>query len=290
MVRWVNEGSPTEWTFGGGKNGESGRERDSNIIDVAVSVGEGKFPGVGQDTMLNYTTDDANTRFRNGQVAVVLEATRFEDYAPPAIAPLEADGGAVTEWFAMQGAPVVIGSAMTDDDRVADASLRWRGLRGLYSEPVKMSQLLNDLWVADLDFSALASELDTVDGKFYLELRMSASDPSGNSVESRMFTLELDSQGRHSILSRTFSVRGFLIGGGHASGRSECRPGRLLHRAACRSARRRDEGLRPGVLFAFGRGPVPRPHRHGAVYGRGQDVPHRGTRTGLRRRKRQVAD
>ena len=193
MVRWVNEGSPTEWTFGGGKNGESGRERDSNIIDVAVSVGEGKFPGVSQDTMLNYTTADANTRFRNGQVAVVLEATRFEDYAPPAIASLETDGGAVTEWFAMQGSPVVIGSVMTDDDRVADASLRWRCLRGLYSEPVKMSQLLHDLWVADLDFSALASELDTVDGKFYLELRMSASDPSGNSVESRVFTLELES-------------------------------------------------------------------------------------------------
>jgi len=47
--------------------------------------------------------------------------------------------------------------------------------------------------VADLDFEAVTSQMDPVDGKYYLELRMSASDPSGNSVESRLFTLELDS-------------------------------------------------------------------------------------------------
>ncbi|MBN1503599.1 MAG: hypothetical protein JW952_00880 [Candidatus Eisenbacteria bacterium] len=193
MVRWVNEGSPAEWQFGGGKNGESGRERDSNIIDVAVSAGLGKLPGVTQDTMLKYTTEAANARFNAGQVAVVLEATRFEDYAPPAIEPLPTDGGAVTKWFAMQGSPLVIGTAVTDDDEVTEASLRWRPLRGSYSSPVGMSRLLNDLWVADLDFASVTSETDPVDGQYYLELRMSAADRSGNSVESRLFTVELDS-------------------------------------------------------------------------------------------------
>ncbi len=192
MVRWVNEGSPTEWQFGGGRYGEAGRERDSNIIDVAVSPGDGKLPGKSQEEMLDYTTQAANDRFNDGQVAVVLEATKFEDYAPPAISPLPSDSKAVTEWFAMDSAPVVIGSTITDDDAVAQASLRWRPLRGAFSTPLAMTPLLKDLWVADIDFGEITSDVAEVDGKLYFELRMSASDPSGNSVESRLFTVELD--------------------------------------------------------------------------------------------------
>jgi hypothetical protein len=149
--------------------------------------------------MLDYRTADANARFNAGQVAVVLEAAKFEDLAPPAILPLRTDGKAVAEWFAMQGSPLVIGSVVTDDDEVSEATLRWRELRGAYSGPVGMSRLLNDLWVADLNFDTVAPQLDPVEGKYYLELRMSAADRSGNSVESRLFTLELDSVrlGRH---------------------------------------------------------------------------------------------
>jgi hypothetical protein len=191
-LRWVNEGSPSEWQFGGGLNGEGGRERDANIIDVAVSAGEGKTSGKSQEEMLDYTADDANARFRDGEMAVVLEATAFQDFAPPAISSLPSNGKAVTGWFAMENAPLVIGTDITDDDEVTEASLKWRPLRGTFSEPVGMSHLLRDLWVADLDFSDLSSAVPHVEGKLYFELQISARDPSDNASESRLFTVEVD--------------------------------------------------------------------------------------------------
>ncbi|UCF77791.1 MAG: gliding motility-associated C-terminal domain-containing protein, partial [Candidatus Eiseniibacteriota bacterium] len=191
-LRWVNEGSPTEWQFGGGLNGEGGRERDANIIDVAVSAGENKSPGRSQEDMLNYTTEEANSRFRKGEMAVILEATKFEDLAPPAISPLPSDGKAVTEWFAMENAPLVIGTDITDGDQVLEAFLKWRPLRGAFVEPVRMSRLLRDLWVADIDFSAVRSAVTSVEGKLYFELQLSARDPSNNTAESRLFTAEVD--------------------------------------------------------------------------------------------------
>ncbi|MFH0778829.1 MAG: glucodextranase DOMON-like domain-containing protein, partial [Candidatus Eisenbacteria bacterium] len=191
-VRWVNEGSSSEWQFGGGRNGESGRERDANIIDVAASAGLGKLPGVSQDTMLDYTTRAANDRFNAGLVAVAPEASRFEDYAPPAIRGLPTDGMAITQWFAMKNAPLVIGTTITDDDEVAEASLRWRPLRGTFSEPLRMSRLLEDLWATDIELSTLTSAVNPVEGKLYFEVQLSAKDRSGNSAESRIFTVEAD--------------------------------------------------------------------------------------------------
>jgi hypothetical protein len=194
MVRWVNEGSAGEWLFGGGLNGQSGREMDANIIDVAVSPGEGKLAGRTQEDMLNYTTDAARARFNAGQVAVVLEATQFEDYAPPAISALPTDGKAVTDWFAMDHAPLVIGTVITDDDEVTEASLQWRPLRGSFSTPLRMSRLLEDLWVADIDFSGLTSVVNPVEGKLYLELQITAKDRSGNTAQSRLFTIQVSTE------------------------------------------------------------------------------------------------
>jgi len=194
MVRWVNEGSATEWNFGGGLNGQSGRERDANIIDVAVSSGQGKLPGRSQEEMLDYTTDAAKARFNAGEVAVVLEATRFEDFAPPAISTLPTGGKAVTDWFAMENAPLAVGTAITDDDEVAEASLEWRPLRGSFSAPLKMSRLLADLWIADIDFSELTSVVSPIDGWLYFELKISAKDRSGNIAESRLFTAEVSAE------------------------------------------------------------------------------------------------
>ncbi|MCX5801617.1 MAG: gliding motility-associated C-terminal domain-containing protein [Candidatus Eisenbacteria bacterium] len=194
MVRWINEGSATEWNFGGGLSGESSRERDANIIDVATSSGEGKLAGKTQGEMLDYTTDAAKARFNAGQVAVVLEATRFEDYAPPAISAFPTNGTAVTRWFAMENAPLVIGTVVTDDDEVAEAFLKWRPLRGSFSSPIRMSHLLEDLWVADIDFSDVTSVVNSVEGKLYFELQVSATDRSGNTAESRLFTAEVSTE------------------------------------------------------------------------------------------------
>ena len=200
MVRWVNEGSASEWNFGGGLAGQSGKERDANIIDVAVSPGEGKLPGLTQEDMLDYTTDAAKARFNTGQVAVVLEATQFEDHAPPAISALPTYCTAVTKWFAMQNAPLVMGTTIIDNDKVAEASLEWRPLRGSFSTPVRMSRLLEDLWVADIDFSDVTSAIDPVEGKLYLELQVSAKDRSGNTSRSRLFTAQVDTERPSSYL------------------------------------------------------------------------------------------
>jgi hypothetical protein len=91
----------------------------------------------------------------------------------------------------MDHAPLVIGTVITDDDEVTEASLQWRPLRGSFLAPLSMSRLLENIWVADIDFSELTSVNNAVEGELYIELQITAKDRSGNTAQSRLFTVQV---------------------------------------------------------------------------------------------------
>ena len=161
-MRWVNQNTQ-EWQFGGGRDSESGRDRDANVIDVAVSPGANEEPGRTQAEMLDYTTAEATERFENDKTAVVLEASFAEDFSPPAIAPFPGDPDVPhVPWVALDGAPAVVWTTITDFSDVAEASLTWRAIGDSTRHTVPMVNLIGDVWAADVSREDIAAVTNVV--------------------------------------------------------------------------------------------------------------------------------
>ncbi len=150
-IRWVN-GTTSEWQIGGGRDGEGGRDRDANVMDVATSAGEGHEPGRPQEEMLDYTTADAAQRFNDNKVACVLEASFAVDTSPPVIHGFPGDPDLeFIPWEALDGAPAVLWTTMTDVTGVRAATLHWRPVwlpAGSYT--ADMVNLIGNIWAADI--------------------------------------------------------------------------------------------------------------------------------------------
>ncbi|MBD3367306.1 MAG: hypothetical protein GF405_03890 [Candidatus Eisenbacteria bacterium] len=150
-IRWVNANT-SEWQIGGGRDSEANRDRDPNIMDLVVSPGEGHEPGRTQEEMLDYTTDAAEERFENNQVACVVEASFAVDTSPPIISPFPADPelGHIP-WLALDGAPAVISTEITDVTGIDAARLHWYPVgQTALRESIDMVNLASDVWAADI--------------------------------------------------------------------------------------------------------------------------------------------
>ncbi len=162
-IRWVN-GITSEWQIGGGLDGEGGRDRDPNIIDVATSPGEGHQDGRTQEEMLDYTTTEAEARFDNNQIACVLEASFAVDTAPPVIHDFASDPELQhIPWVALDGAPAVMWTTITDVTGIKTARLRWQpvGLPAL-RDSVDMVNLTGDIWAADIPREDITANTNVV--------------------------------------------------------------------------------------------------------------------------------
>ncbi len=180
-VRWVNANT-SEWQIGGGRDGEGGRERDPNIMDVAMSPGAGHEPGRTQQEMLDFTTPEAEERFDNNQVACVLEASFAVDTSPPVIR------GFAVFW-----------TDITDVSGVGRARLHWYPV-GLPAErdSVDMVNLAGDIWAADIPREDVVAgtnvvSLNKVGDARVLEGWVSARDasPNANAIASAPLTFAI---------------------------------------------------------------------------------------------------
>jgi hypothetical protein len=198
-VRWVNA-TTSEWQIGGGRDGEGGRDRDANIIDVAVSPGRGHEPGRPQEEMLDYTTADAEARFDNNQVACVLEASFAVDASPPIIHEFPGDPELeFIPWVALDGAPAVLWTTITDVTGVGTARMHWYPV-GLPAErdSVDMVNLAGDIWAADISREDIVAgtnivELNKIGEARVLEgwIRATDSTEAGNAIKSPKLTFGL---------------------------------------------------------------------------------------------------
>jgi len=162
-TRWVNA-NESEWQIGGGRDSEGGRDRDANIMDVAVSPGRDKMPGRPQEEMLDYDTPRARSRFESNQIACVLEATFAIDTSPPVIEPFPVDPelGHIP-WVALDGAPAVIWTRITDVTGIGEARLRWYPVgQPALIDSVDMVNLGDDIWAADLARDDLIANANVV--------------------------------------------------------------------------------------------------------------------------------
>jgi hypothetical protein len=162
-VRWVN-GTTSEWQIGGGSDGEANRDRDPNIIDLAVSPGEGHEPGRPQEEMLDYTTAEARQRFDDNKVACVVEASFAVDTSPPIIADFADDPDLQhVPWVALNGAPAVMWTTITDITGIDVARLHWQPV-GLpaFRDSVEMVNLTGDIWAADIARSDVIANTNVV--------------------------------------------------------------------------------------------------------------------------------
>jgi len=195
-IRWVNANT-SEWQIGGGRDGEGGRDRDPNIMDVAVSPGEGHEPGRTQQEMLDYTTSEAEARFDNNQVACVLEATFAVDTSPPVIGEFAGDPELeFIPWVALDGAPAVLWTNITDVTGVGTARFIWNPV-GLPAQvdSVEMVNLAADIWAADLPREDIVANtnvttLSKIGDARVIEGKIRAIDaaPTDNSIASAPFT------------------------------------------------------------------------------------------------------
>jgi hypothetical protein len=163
-IRWVNANT-SEWQIGGGRDGEGGRDRDPNIMDIAASPGASHEPGRTQEVMLDYLTDEALQRFAQDKNACVVEASFAIDTSPPVIAPLPGDPDvAHIPWTALDGAPLVIWTTITDVTGVESARLDWHPV-GNTAEggSVRMVNLAGDVWAADISRQDLVSATNVID-------------------------------------------------------------------------------------------------------------------------------
>jgi len=201
--RWVNQAT-SEWQFGGGRDGEAGRERDANIMDVATIVGEGKEAGRPQEEMLDYETEAAQNRFENDKNAVVIEATFSEDISPPAITPFAKDGFAHNVWYVMEHAPASFWTAITDQSTLVSVKFYWRPLGTTSVRTVDMVNLTGDYWIADIEPEELrsaVSPVELVDGRLArpFEAWITAQDEFGNGATSRLFTFAIPDENLRSV-------------------------------------------------------------------------------------------
>jgi hypothetical protein len=182
-IRWVGANT-SEWNFGGGRDDEGGRNRDPNIIDVAVSPGQGHAPGRTQEELLDYTTAEAERRFAADKNACVLEASFAIDTAPPAVSPFASDEDpliaswvtdeeyAAVRWPALDGAPAVMWTKITDVTGIDVARFHWHpdGQRALH-DSIDMVNLTGDIWAADIPREDLISNTVVVPSVFEGEMR-----------------------------------------------------------------------------------------------------------------------
>jgi len=189
-TRWVNA-SASEWQFGGG----SDTDRDPNILDMMTHAGVGKKTGRNQSELLNYKSDEAVARSEAGQTACVLEATAFEDQGPPVI-----NIGAIEQetvpFTALINAPLYFTAVITDDDRVADATFRWRAdssSAGTWMGEIRMGYAGGDLWSVDLPIDEVTAKVPVApyDSTRNIEFIIEARDPSGNVATSPLYTMEI---------------------------------------------------------------------------------------------------
>ncbi|MCD4690558.1 hypothetical protein K8S17_03775, partial [bacterium] len=162
-IRWINANTG-QWQFGGGADSEGGRDRDANIIDVAVSHGTNHAAGRRQEDMQGYTTDVARERFDNSTIACGLEASDAEDLSPPIITPFASNGATQhVPWVALNEAPAVFWTTITDVmSGVEEARFAWRSLGDATEHSVTMVNLRDDIWAADVSRSDIVAATNEV--------------------------------------------------------------------------------------------------------------------------------
>lgn len=192
--RWVNNAT-SEWQFGNGRDGEAGRERDANIIDVVTRMGEGpnKEPGRTQHEMLDYLTEDAMLRFDSGLTACVLEATSSEDLSPPRIRPFVTDGFAHAVWYVLDYAAASFWTLIEDEGAVQQADFMWRPLGAGTWNTAELVNIVEGYWIADIrpdELRAMVSPITLVDGTLArpFEAIIRAIDDSGNEARTPLIT------------------------------------------------------------------------------------------------------
>jgi hypothetical protein len=175
-VRWVNE-SRSEWNFGGGHY----TDRDANIIDLLLSPGAGRQPGLPQEQILDYGRPEALDRLAQGLAACSLEISAFEDTGPPVIRIIK-DYGEVVRRTPLRDAPIAFTLEISDDYAVDHATFRYRpsSAAGAWAVESPMGYVGNDLWSVDIPADWLDGNLirSPVDGTRYLEFQVEAVDAS----------------------------------------------------------------------------------------------------------------
>jgi hypothetical protein len=197
-VRWVNKAT-SEWNFGGGRDGEAGRERDANIMDIVTIPGEGKKPGRGQTGMLNYLTEAAQRRFNQELTACVVEATFSEDVSPPIVTPFARDGFAHRPWRIMEHSPAAFWTMIEDESDIEEVVFLWRPLGRSDWNTVEMGNIVGDYWVTDIEPDELAADVkavELVDGNLALpfEAEIYARDVFKNEGKSEFFTFAVTTE------------------------------------------------------------------------------------------------
>jgi len=209
-VRWVNE-ARSEWNFGGGQNGD----RDANYMDILLAPGTGHKPGLPQEEILDYESQQALSRLADGLTPVAIEMSRFEDTGPPVI-DTGGGGSVVTTVAPILDAPLAMAIKITDDNRVADALFRYRstGYEGDgWDREVPMGYLGQNNWVVDILPSWLDSNLvySPVDSTRYLEFEVQASDPLGKTSISPVTTLQIEKNAFCRPQDGTLDTAGLLL-------------------------------------------------------------------------------
>jgi hypothetical protein len=196
--RWVNR-AVSEWQFGGGRDGEAGRDRDANIMDILTVVGRGKEEGRTQTEMLNYLAPDAIRRFDANQNACIVEATFSQDISPPVITAFPTDGFAHNVWYILDHSPAAFWTTIRDDSELEEVLFYWRPLGETPWHEIPMVQILGapyldeDVFVVDVEPETLRAAIDPIElvngvQARPFEARIEASDEYGNHAESPLFT------------------------------------------------------------------------------------------------------
>ena len=197
-IRSVNQ-ETGQWQLGGGADGVDGREKDANIIDVATSPGEGHQEGRSQEEMLDYEDETAQERFGADLTACVLEASYSIDNSPPVVADFDDPNVTVQDpdlqhvpWTALENAPLVLWTSITDINDVRSATLNWHPVgdtTGLSTVP--MVNLFGSAWAADIrkeDIEAGTNIIDvpgTGDARdIIVRVRAEDDSPNHNVIET----------------------------------------------------------------------------------------------------------
>ncbi|HSG27283.1 MAG TPA: hypothetical protein VLA34_02295, partial [Candidatus Krumholzibacterium sp.] len=140
-------------------------------------------------------TSEAVARLENGETAVVLEISAFEDQGPPVITVSELKDETVP-YAALKYAPLYFTAIITDDDAVASATFRWRAdsvTTDDWMGELPMGYAGKDIWSVDLPIEEMLSlvPIALFDSTANIEFQIEAFDPSGNGAITPLFTMEI---------------------------------------------------------------------------------------------------